>query len=251
MVSRWDSDQSFVPPTDPSGLHPKMQGPDPTVVDPIPTELHVTPPEARNRSLVIAVFEERRHAQEAIESLRRIGIHQDQIGVAVRDPEGHLVDVAATYATADDLPVPHSRLRPVDPNAEGVHPVGAHPGMHPERHTGEGALIGAATGVGLGSLWAIGIAAGMVPAIGPAIAGGILGSLVTSALTGGAALGMLGALVGLGVPEEEAHYYEWEFQKGNSIVTVHAGERYDEIAALLRYCGGRVDTPDSARPVSS
>jgi len=43
----------------------------------------------------------------------------------------------------------------------------------------------------------------------------------------------VGALVGLGIPEDEAHYYQGEFESGRTIVTVKAEARYDEAWRIL------------------
>lgn len=67
---------------------------------------------------------------------------------------------------------------------------------------GAGAALGATTGLGAGALWGLGIVAGMLPAIGSVIAGGVIG-----------------ALLGLGVPEEEANYYRGEMERGRTLVT--------------------------------
>ena len=48
---------------------------------------------------------------------------------------------------------------------------------------------------------------------------------------------MFGALVGEGVPENEARYYDQEFRSGRSIVTVRADGRYDEAQNTLRRFG--------------
>jgi hypothetical protein len=45
--------------------------------------------------------------------------------------------------------------------------------------------------------------------------------------------GILGAMVGLGISEEEARVYEKEFNAGRAIVTVHAGERAQEARDIL------------------
>ena len=50
--------------------------------------------------------------------------------------------------------------------------------------------------------------------------------------------GLVGALVGSGVPEHEAKYYHDEFEAGRTIVTVNADGRYDEAANILRMAGG-------------
>jgi len=75
------------------------------------------------------------------------------------------------------------------------------------------------------------------PAIGPVIAGGTLAAIMANA-AGGAAIGSLvGALTGSGIPEEEAHYYQGEFEAGRTIVTVKADGRYDEAMTILRRHG--------------
>jgi len=76
-----------------------------------------------------------------------------------------------------------------------------------------------------------------LPAIGPVIAGGVLASVLASAAGGAAVAGIVGALIGMGVPEEEAAYYESEFRSGRTLVTVQADGRYDEVVALLRRHG--------------
>jgi hypothetical protein len=73
-----------------------------------------------------------------------------------------------------------------------------------------------------------------LPAIGPVVAGGILGSILLSAAGGAAVAGIAGALIGLGLPEDEAKYYEDEFRGGRTIVTVRAENRYEEAAAILQ-----------------
>ena len=48
----------------------------------------------------------------------------------------------------------------------------------------------------------------------------------------------VGALIGLGIPEEEASYYEREFKAGRTLVTVNAGSRVPEAQAILVEKGG-------------
>jgi hypothetical protein len=45
-------------------------------------------------------------------------------------------------------------------------------------------------------------------------------------------------LIGLGIPEDEAHYYEDEFKAGRLVVTARAENRYEEAAQVLRRHGG-------------
>jgi uncharacterized protein (TIGR02271 family) len=146
------------------------------------------------------VFENHSQAQRAVDDLRRAGFREDQIGVATQD---------------------RSRTGSDDATDDGT-------------NAGTGAVTGALAGAGLGAAWGIGIMAGLLPAIGPVIAGGTLAAILASAGLGAAAAGIAGLLIGMGVPEEEANYYESEFQAGRTIVTVKADNRYDEAVAIIR-----------------
>jgi len=90
--------------------------------------------------------------------------------------------------------------------------------------------------------------AGVIPVIGPVIAGGTLAVILANAAGGAAIAGLVGALVGLGIPEEEAHHYEGEFKAGRTIVTVKdLNGRYDRALAILQRHGGyNKDTPKVA-----
>ena len=65
-----------------------------------------------------------------------------------------------------------------------------------------------------------------------------LAALLASAATGAAAAGLVGALIGMGIPEEEAKYDEGEFQAGRTLVTDRAAGRYDEANAILNRHSG-------------
>ena len=93
-------------------------------------------------------------------------------------------------------------------------------------------------GAGVGTLVGLGVLAGVVPVIGPAIAAGTLGTILLNAAGGAAALGIAGALIGWGIPEEDAKYYEGEVKAGRFLVTVDAGDRKDEAWAVLHKHGG-------------
>ena len=137
------------------------------------------------RSTVVGVFPDRAYAEQAITELHNLGLRDKQIGYVVLGEKG-----MGETAVADKKP-------------------------------GEGALLGAAGGGIAGGLLGAG-ASLLIPGIGPAIAGGVLaatlGGLAIGALTGG----ITGALVKLGVPEEDARYYQRELEAGRPIVTVEA-----------------------------
>jgi uncharacterized protein (TIGR02271 family) len=160
-----------------------------------------------DRTTVIAVFEDRGQAQRAIDQLKRAGFTEKEIGVTARDAD-----------------VGESGRR----------------GGKGETHAKEGAIAGVATGAGVGTLWGLGILAGVLPAIGPAIAGGTLAAILSSAAAGAATAGIAGTLIGLGIPEEEANYYDQEFRAGRTVVTVQAMGRQAEAQSILQQAGGSI-----------
>jgi hypothetical protein len=154
---------------------------------------------------VVGVFTNQREAQEAIREIKRRGIREDQIGVISRaDNRGTNSDPSAGDGTL----------------------------------AAEGAALGAAAGAGVGALWALGIAAGALPAVGPVIAGGTLAAVAASAAGGAVTAGLIGALVGLGIPESEARFYESEVKSGRTLITVRSPARPNEVAEILRAHGG-------------
>jgi hypothetical protein len=153
---------------------------------------------------IVGVFDDPRKAQQAVNDLRRAGYSEDQIGVVSHNRDGSAkVGDGATGSKAE-----------------------------------EGAIAGLATGAGVGALWGLGILAGVLPGIGPAIAGGTLGILLSSAAAGAAAAGIGGALVGLGIPDDDAAYYEQEFKAGRTIVTVKEGANASGAERVLCQYGG-------------
>ncbi len=152
------------------------------------------------RSTYVGVFDDRSGADKAARELRTAGFKDDEIGYAWRDDEGKTQKEGETKA-------------------------------------GEMAAGGAVGGAALGGL--IGAAAaGLIPGIGPIVAGGILASTLTGAAVGTAAGGVTGALVGLGIPDEEAKYYDGEFREGRTLMTVRNQDRYDEAGDVVRRGGG-------------
>ncbi len=154
------------------------------------------------QSTVVGVFQERLQADRAVDALRKAGFRDEQIGVALRYGAG--ISGAGDTTTATE-----------------------------ESHAGAGAVTGALTGLGLGALAGLGVLSGIVPVVGPAIAGGTLGVILTNAAAGAGLGGLAGALIGVGIPEDEAQYYQDEFEGGRAIVTVHPEGRADEARAIL------------------
>ena len=154
---------------------------------------------------IVGVFADRNQAHQALTELRRAGFSDDQLGLMASGESDY-------STTATD---------PSDTN-----------------YAAEGGAAGLAAGAGIGALWGLGIAAGVLPAIGPAIAGGTLAAILSSAAAGAATAGLAGTLIGLGIPREEAEYYENELKAGRIIVTVHPEGRSAEALAIIRRFGG-------------
>ncbi|MEC2074683.1 general stress protein [Metabacillus fastidiosus] len=92
----------------------------------------------------------------------------------------------------------------------------------------EGLAAGLATGGILGGL--VGLLAGVgalaIPGIGPLIAAGPIAATLTGAAVGAGAGGLAGALIGMGIPEEEASRYEGFVKEGKILVVVERRENH-------------------------
>jgi hypothetical protein len=175
------------------------------------------------RQTVGALFENRQDAEDAINALKGRGFRGDQIGIALRDrtAQGQLIDDTGTKAA-------------------------------------DGAATGAVSGGLLGGVvgFLVGVGALAIPGIGPVVSAGVLstvfGAAGATALAGagiGAATGgVVGGLIGMGIPETEAAYFETGFRKGHVLVTVNAGNRVSEAIDTLQQYGGDlgVSTMDMA-----
>lgn len=160
----------------------------------------------QSRDTVAAVFNDRDDAQDAINALRDAGFAADDISILARDRN-----------TAGQI----------------------------AEDTGTEMATGAATGALAGGLlggvagWLVGIGALAIPGVGPIIAAGPLAAALGGAAIGAAGGGIIGALTGMGIPEDEAKYYDTEFKRGGIVVTAQTRGRYDEARDILREYGGR------------
>jgi len=155
------------------------------------------------QNTVVGVFYTRAEAEKAIDDLKRAGFSDGSIGMLARNEKG-----------------------------EVVHEKGG------ETMAEEGAAAGAIAGAGAGALVGAGIIAGVIPVIGPVLALGTLGTILVNAAGGAAIAGIAGALIGWGIPEEDAKYYEEQVKGGRFLVTVDAADRRDEAWAILHRMGG-------------
>jgi hypothetical protein len=152
---------------------------------------------------VVGVFAIRASAEKAYADLKAAGYRDDQIGLIGKDPKGKVVKK----------------------------------GKADENNAGEGAAIGAAAGALGGAAVGAGIIAGVIPVVGPVLAIGTLGTILLNAAGGAVLAGVAGALVGWGIPEEEAKYYEECVQEGQYLVTVSCENGEDAWPVLSRHGG--------------
>ncbi len=165
------------------------------------------------RSMTVGVFRTRDQAQQAVAALRQFGFTDDLIGIVAKH------DGSESFGIDNDPT--HSRW---------------------EEGTAIGAATGAAAGVGLG----LAVVAGLMTPVGPLIAGGALMGLLASAGTGATIGTLFGGLIGLGISEEDATFYESEIQNGRYLVTVEAGKRSADAEAVFeRYEGYNRLTADA------
>jgi heat induced stress protein YflT len=142
---------------------------------------------------LVGLFPDRAAAERAIQSLRAAGFDPSRIGIVLRER-----DEARAVAQEHTL------------------------------NAAAGAVTGGVIGGGAGTLLAA-TGALVVPGIGPFISGGIL----ATALVGGAVGWLVGGLVGLGIPREEAEYYQGRVEQGSALVTVDAAGREAEARRIL------------------
>lgn len=140
-------------------------------------------------------------------------------------------DVASAHRAADELVdsgLPKDRLSVLTKEEHRDTLAGASAGERNliDRNAGRGAVAGGAIGAVAGSIVALislGIPGGFI------VAGPIVAALGGAALGAGGA-SLVGALIGVGIPEKEARTYEQQVHQGRILVCVDAA---DEAEAYL------------------
>lgn len=108
--------------------------------------------------------------------------------------------------------------------------------IKPDETTGKSITSSAVEGGLVGGLIGAAVAL-LIPGFGPAIAGGILAAELSGIAIGAATGGLLSALINIGIPEEEARYYQKELEAGRTVVTVISQSGYDDALQILRRNG--------------
>ncbi len=143
---------------------------------------------AGKNTAVFGLYPTRTHAEEAVDALRAAGFRNTDISALFPENQG-----SKDFAHEKNTKAP------------------------------EGTATGATTGAVLGGVlgWLAGIGALAIPGIGPFIAAGPIMGALAGAGTLGMAGGLVGALVGMGMPEYEAKRYEGRVKEGGILLSVH------------------------------
>ena len=161
---------------------------------------------------VTAVFDSQQQAEQAVSSLRSLGVSDANLSFVTRHGE-----------------------------SDGA--------GHDGHSAGDDAAKGLAAGAGVGALF--GIAAALIPGVGPFITAGTLltsalgavgGGAVAGALVGGTTGAIAGALSHAGYDENEANYYGGAVESGGVLVAVDttgSTVSTDQVRSVLAQHGGR------------
>jgi hypothetical protein len=158
---------------------------------------------------IVGLFDTFEDAQRAVQALIDQGFASRDISVVAADAEGRLSSQTGESAVAESA--------------------------------GAGAVGGTVVGGVIGLL--VGLGALAIPGIGPVIAAGPLAAAIgtAAAAVGTAALGagigaasggLLGALVGAGIPEDEAAYYSEGVRRGGTLVAVSTDDSMADTAQM-------------------
>jgi hypothetical protein len=159
-----------------------------------------------HKSTVVGVFDDRAHAQLAVENLLCSGFAENQIAMFMhRDVGPEVTDLDAAKAAQ----------------------------ISGESKAGMGAAIGAAIGgvVGVGAA----LATGLFPVVVPAVT---VATTTFGAVAGATGGGVVGNLIGSDFPAEHARLYERELKAGRVLLGVQADKRDAEAAAIIYRSGG-------------
>jgi uncharacterized membrane protein len=157
----------------------------------------------------VGLFSTRQEAEQAMYRLRDSSFNMDRVSVIAKSGKG-LRDL-----TTDQ------KFDPSKSKADQA-----------QGGAGAGATAGAITGGGLGLVGSLGVLA--IPGVGPiAEVGIILANTLLGSGIGAAGGGLLGALIGWGVPEERANFYNDRVNNNNEYMVLVEGTEQDIRAAEL------------------
>lgn len=158
------------------------------------------------RTVVGGVFQSSEEALHAIERLRSIGFDSNDISVMAKDKDK--VEEIDEHTDSDVIDESSKR----------------------GKNAGKGLGIGAGSGGVLGGIAGLIAEIGLltIPGIGVIAAAGPLATTLSGAAIGATGGGIVGALTGAGIPEENAKEYEKYLKDGKILLLVDIDERQRE-----------------------
>ncbi|MEM9926718.1 MAG: general stress protein [Cyanobacteria bacterium P01_D01_bin.50] len=161
----------------------------------------------------VGTFASRLEAETALYELRDAGFNMDKISIVAKNSEG--------YQELGGTTLEKSKEEQTKGGAKA------------------GATAGGVTGGLIGLLPSLGILA--IPGVGPAAeVGVILANTLIGGGIGAASGGLLGALIGWGIPEDRAKYYDEQLSQGNYVVLLEGTQAEINTAeSILRNQGVR------------
>lgn len=151
---------------------------------------------------VNGLFDNRNDAADAVRDIKAAGVPNGEISIVTNSVEGQ-----SEQRSAGD--------RTVDNNMA-------------ESGAGDGAVIGGVLGGGAGLL--AGLGAIVIPGLGPLLGVGWLITTAVGAAVGASGGGLIGALVGAGVDNDDAQIYVDRIKSGGTLVSVRVPDR--DVAAV-------------------
>jgi len=189
----------------------------------------------RDLEIVSGIFNSQQGLSTLFDSLEGLSIGHSDISVLMSE------QTRSHYSTAWDSISGVSRPASEFSDVEGFPSTGGE-AFHQSSKLPEGAATGGLTGgiVGaiIGGLTLVGSV--LLPGVGLLVAGPLVGAIAGGAV-GTAAGGLVGGLVGMGIPENEARYYQDSIQqRGNVLVVAHVPKNLKgEVVDLYKQCGAQ------------
>ena len=161
----------------------------------------------------VGTFASRLEAEKALYELRDADFNMDKISIVAKNSEG--------YQELGGTNLEKSKSEQTKGGAKA------------------GATAGGVTGGLVGLLPSLGVLA--IPGVGPiAEVGVILANTLIGGGIGAASGGLIGALIGWGIPEDRAKYYDERLSQGNYVVLLEGTQKEVNIAeSILRNQGVR------------
>lgn len=176
--------------------------------------------ESRDLEEVSGIINDRKELEALLDDLEQRNLRND-VSVLMTDQTRNYYD--ESWGSDVFEPEPDERIEHSSKLPEGA---------------ATGGLTGGILGAIIGGLTLVGSV--LVPGVGLLVAGPLVGAITGGAI-GTAAGGLVGALIGAGIPEEEARFYEHSLQEqGNVLVVAHVPQnQVAEVRTLFGRHGAR------------